>query len=231
MSARRFTLAALVLTAATALPALPQGKAVLLPDLVPVAERLNDNIFSLEKGRLLLRFPTVIANLGEGALEVGGRRVRRNGPMLAFQTLFTRRGRPGLRHPIGEFEYHPEHHHWHLLSVAEYRLLHPDGSLAAGGNKVSFCLLDTVHYDPQRPGSPRLGYYPGCNPSPTARRLKAGISVGWADVYARNLPDQYVDVTGLPPGDYILECEIDPDGLLRELTTDNNTASVPVRLP
>jgi hypothetical protein len=204
---------------------------VLLPDLVPVAERLRENVLSQENGRLLLRFPTVIANLGEGPLEVGGRRVRRNGPMLAFQTLFTRRRRPGLRHPIGQFEYHPEHHHWHLLSVAEYRLLNLDGTLAAGGEKVSFCLLDTIRQAPGTPGSPVQPYYPGCNPSPTARRLRAGISVGWADVYARDLPDQYVDVTGLPPGDYILECEIDPDGLLRELDTANNTASIPVRLP
>ena len=222
---------ALTLGRAAGAGPLPRKGTPVLPDLVPLADSMRDSFLSFEGGRLLLRFPTVIANLGEGPVQVIGRRARRKGPMLAFQTLFRARNRPLRQVPIGEFEYHPAHSHWHLLAVAQYRLLYPDGSPAAGGQKVSFCLLDTVQYDPARSGSPAAPRYHHCNPSPTARRLRAGISVGWADVYARDLPDQHVDVTGLPPGDYILQCIVDPESRLQELSTEKNVASVPVRLP
>jgi hypothetical protein len=57
-----------------------------------------------------------------------------------------------------------------------------------------------------------------------------GISVGWADVYQRSIPRQWIEVTGLPNGQYWLEVEIDPYGLLQETDNSNNVTRVLVDL-
>jgi hypothetical protein len=50
-----------------------------------------------------------------------------------------------------------------------------------------------------------------------------GLSVGWGDVYAWDLPDQYVEVTDLAPGQYRLLAVADPSGWFAEQSDTNNT--------
>jgi hypothetical protein len=57
-----------------------------------------------------------------------------------------------------------------------------------------------------------------------------GVTPGWADIYEWNLPGQYIDVDGLPNGDYVLETIADPDNKLRESDETNNCGTVLVRL-
>jgi hypothetical protein len=60
-----------------------------------------------------------------------------------------------------------------------------------------------------------------------------GIQAGWADVYGASyangapLPCQYIDVTSVPPGSYIIQMTINPDNLIAEANTANNTTLVP----
>jgi hypothetical protein len=196
-----------------------------VPDLAPWPAVMSDYRISEEGGRRLLRFSSAILNVGDGPIEVRGR--RRGDTMEAFQVLYAKRGRK-QRIPIGEFEYHPEHFHWHLVEVAEYRLKDSLGVVLRASDKISFCLLDTNRVRRDLPRSPRQRRYLTCSSNRRARSLKAGVSVGWADVYRRNLPDQWVDVTGLPSGTYTLEVELDPGARLVEKTRDNNTASIEV---
>jgi hypothetical protein len=39
-----------------------------------------------------------------------------------------------------------------------------------------------------------------------------------------------VDVTGVPPGAYLLEVTVNPDGVLTESDLTNNTVRLPVRI-
>jgi hypothetical protein len=57
-----------------------------------------------------------------------------------------------------------------------------------------------------------------------------GITSGWVDVYDWYLPDQYMDVSGVPDGVYLLQTEADPDGLLVESDRSNNCGAVYLRL-
>jgi glucose/arabinose dehydrogenase len=66
--------------------------------------------------------------------------------------------------------------------------------------------------------------YTGC------RENRQGVSVGWADVYPYTLPDQYFDVTNLPPGLYRLSFSVDPEKRFVEGRRDNNESSVLVDL-
>jgi hypothetical protein len=202
-----------------------------LPDLTVRARDLEAHFLSREQGRLLLRFPTTIVNVGEGPLEVLGRRQEPEAPrMAAVQVVYDAQKQVVTEVPIGEFEYHEEHGHWHLMSVAEYRLLDADGKVLATSGKVSFCLFDSVLERPDLKDAPRSRGYEYCSGDRTFQSLKSGISVGWADVYDSHLEGQSLDVTEIPTGEYRLEVEVDPDRVLHEKSRGNNVVSVPIQL-
>ena len=89
---------------------------------------------------------------------------------------------------------------------------------------MSFCIA-TTNINPDYWGRRAFGAdaYPAPNclePDSTSGGLdhfKQGMSVGWTDEYNWFLPGQYVEVTGVPDGDYILDTTVDPtDRLDRE---------------
>jgi hypothetical protein len=57
-----------------------------------------------------------------------------------------------------------------------------------------------------------------------------GIQRGWSDLYPVFLPCQWIDITGVPDGEYTLTIELDPDGRIEEIGEANNTVSVPLTL-
>jgi hypothetical protein len=167
--------------------------------------------------RTLLEFTFTTPNLGPGDLIVGD---------------------PSA-HPEW-FEWGACHGHYHFKLYAEYRLWTPanfakwdayrkanptvsaDDAIAATGatyllaQKQGFCVIDVVLYTV---GAPK---YLVCD--------FQGISVGWADEYSTALDGQYVDVTGLPHGTYVLEEEVNAHQLYQETSYANNRASVTVTI-
>jgi hypothetical protein len=115
------------------------------------------------------------------------------------------------------WEYHPCPDHWHYQSFAEYGLVTLDGADVVQGRKQSFCLRDELQVID---GSPSSGYT--CT--------EQGISVGWADVYAAALDCQFIDVTGVTPGDYLLRIEVNPLRALPEASYDDNVVTIPITL-
>ena len=218
--------------AALLLPALPAGTGPnppRLPDLVIDREILSDYRISYGS-RTRLRFDTAIVNVGAGPLEMRGARRNRRQPMLGQQIIYGERG--GKQQvALGEWEYHDEHSHWHVLNVAEYRLLDSRGNPVGEVKKVSYCLVDNRRLYPRLARSPRSRQYRGCSTSRRALKLRTGISVGWADIYDRSVYDQWIDITDVPPGDYTLVNVANPLGTLMESDTSNNTTTVPVRIP
>jgi hypothetical protein len=57
-----------------------------------------------------------------------------------------------------------------------------------------------------------------------------GISVGYGDDYPPQREGQYVDVTGLPPGRYVLVHRADPERLLHLQDRRDDVASALVEL-
>jgi hypothetical protein len=54
--------------------------------------------------------------------------------------------------------------------------------------------------------------------------------VGWADVYAADLPGQFVPLRGVRDGEYCLELATDPANQLRESSDTNNVSRTRIRL-
>lgn len=119
-------------------------------------------------------------------------------------------------------EYSPCHDHYHYTDYADYSL-QQDGSEVRRGHKQAFCLMDT------RPMN-------GVDREAIGERALyncrfQGISAGWEDVYGSKLDCQWVDITGLPPGDYQLSVQINPLGVIKEHRHDNNDGEVTVEVP
>jgi hypothetical protein len=111
------------------------------------------------------------------------------------------------------------HQHYHFESFAQYNLLDASNNIVATGHKVGFCLEDVHSWSPS--ASPEKIY--DCS--------YQGIQAGWADVYVAGLPCQYIDVTSVPPGNYVLQLIVNPDNLIAEADTANNETRVPVTIP
>jgi hypothetical protein len=116
---------------------------------------------------------------------------------------------PGVS--AGVFEWSPCHMHHHVKNYATYELSNASG-LVVAGHKQSFCLHDV---EAVRPEAPSAGY--DC--------MNQGVSAGWADIYSRNLPCQWIDVTGVAPGTYVLRVEVNAAHDLVESNTMNNVWS------
>jgi hypothetical protein len=57
-----------------------------------------------------------------------------------------------------------------------------------------------------------------------------GISSGWADEYEASLECQFIDVTGVPPGSYLLRVTVNPARQLVESDLSNNVTEIPVEV-
>jgi hypothetical protein len=86
------------------------------------------------------------------------------------------------------------------------------------GRKQGFCIMDISQVNATSPRGP----YDCSN---------QGLTRGWADVYDSFLECQFLDVTGVSPGNYLLRLSVNPDGLWSESNMTNNTVEVPVTIP
>jgi hypothetical protein len=188
-------------------------------------------------GHLVLRAGNSLNSVGKGPIELFGIRIGPN-QMRGRQRIYKRRGgRIGIRTGARLlFKYIPgQGHYWKYRYAARFELwrLNGDGKrtrMARRGPKVSYCLRDLEHTQPDLPRSPRGWVYPGCNMSSGTQKVTLGTSVGWSDVYPPAYHEQWIDVTGLRGCfDYIHTA--DPRNGIYESNERNNSASVRIRLP
>jgi hypothetical protein len=195
-----------------------------------------------EGARLCLRFDQILANTGEGPLDLRFSAPAGTTPATtnAYQRIYGSSGAPTDYQDqlVGQMELHPVHSHYHFRSFGQTSLWKVDTSgphLIRSGRKVSFCLADTL-LDAwgEKGDGPRFYIAPDCLlPAYTSGGVDyffQGISRGWADVYDWYLPDQYIDVSGVADGVYVLQTVADPDNSLVEADDSNNCGNVTIRL-
>lgn len=174
--------------------------------------------------RRLISFDSILPNVGPGDLAIG---------------------RP-IDH-LGLYEYQSCHGHYHLRGYAGYRLWTPDGytqwiQLRAAnpdicssdllaehppvaremisGRKEGFCAVDVREVCP----AGRPYHYVDCD-------LNQGISVGWSDIYTRFTEGQWIDITDLAPGTYVLEIEVNPLRMVTETNYMDNVTAKVIQIP
>jgi hypothetical protein len=182
--------------------------------------------------RLVLRFTSSTPNVGAGDLIIGD---------------------PTAPENAGFFELAECHRHLHFSEYADYRLWTPAGYqqwqalraanpgalpsdlLAANpavaaqmvaGRKQGFCVIDVAPYNTPGKGNLRPG-----TPKYVSCRSNQGLSNGYTDQYVMGLDCQWIDVTDVAPGKYILEDEVNAERLFAESDYSNNASAVEVTVP
>lgn len=196
-----------------------------LPDLGMA--RLTDLKIEKSDGRRLLRFSSIVVNVGEGPFELRGNRPDLEASvMTTAQRVFDDAG--GHREVPTEAEMYfggDGHNHWHVRDLESFELERVRGKKRVGtGAKHGFCFFDNYAY-----GSTQAPFYAGCGLSADLN-VTMGLSPGWGDLYRYDLPDQYVDITGLPRGRYRLQATVDEPDWFRESDESNNVTWVVLRL-
>lgn len=205
-----------------------------LPDLQ--MEPLSDYRVQILEGRRVLRFTAVIANRGEGALELVGSRTSISTEQLSVVQRISQRDGGHESVPtdaVMDYSIEDKHSHWHLQHAAEYGLRVPGEEHPRIAHKEGFCLIDDMRLPGDSSGETAdPAVYDGCEEGLTeTRTVTQGISVGWGDPYSFDVWGQWIDLSGLPlPGRYCLEATADPRGLLAETDTGNNTTTTLVDL-
>lgn len=237
----------LVSLGVVASPATGRTERQQLPNLVPLPP--HDVVIGAPDGDFggppagALRFATAVANRGEFHFDLFGRSTDPLGQEATAQQCIGWAA-PRVcsqRADVGNFVWHPEHGHHHFEDFALYELrkLRKNGrpnfkpaGLVAGGNKVSFCLMD-IEPDDGTSGGPMtpFGYighplYMSC----LAGTGFQGISAGWRDVYSNGTPGQQIALDGVPDGTYALMVTTDPEELILETTKADNVAVTGVEL-
>jgi hypothetical protein len=181
-----------------------------LPDLIINTNSVNAFIVSQT-------FASNDCNVVEGCAAPGTRL------LLEFNTETRNIGNADLvlgnptNNPL--FVWSPCHGHYHFEGYCLYNLLDASSHVVVTSHKAAFCIDDVFQWD----SSANSNRVYNCN--------YQGIQHGWADVYAAGLPTQWLDITGVPSGNYVLQLIVNPYGLLPESDTNNNTVYVPFFIP
>lgn len=182
--------------------------------------------------RRLIRFTYTTPNLGPGDLIIGA--PSDHPEWFEFGTC----------HGHAHFRQYADYRLWTTQGFEEWQVLrgnNPDALPAdllkrirnldekmVSGAKLGFCVIDIIPatsvpaYTGPPPGP---GKYFSCG-------RNQGISVGWADSYFFvQLDGQWIDITGIVPGDYVVEAEVNPERLFMETSYSNNAAAVGITIP
>lgn len=189
----------------------------LLPDLRQQAP-YDISARTAPRGRVVLTFASAVANVGQGPLILNGHRDRTTKVMTVTQEVVHTDGTREQVPVTGGMKYTPfGHNHWHFLKFDAFELHDPaTGAQVAVGHKIGFCLGSRYTVDPPPPNAPAT---PAINTNcgrflPGLTRMRMGIDVGYADDYAAYLEFQYIDITTVPPGRYVVVHRADPQARL-----------------
>ncbi len=229
-----------------------------LPDLgiAPFADFQIDK--KTISGHYLLRFTSRIVNNGAGAFEVHGSRASTSQATMSItQTIYNSDGSSstisipynntsscGPNSPVTSstpgtcmFWAGDGHNHWHVYGLARYDLIRQDNGVKVGtAAKTGFCFNDNYQWNLSLPGAPQSPYYGTPTLTTCAQGNQSaltaieGLSVGWGDTYPYNVYWQWVDITGLTSGRYVLKGHVDPNGWFTESNTGNNCNSAVLQI-
>jgi hypothetical protein len=205
-------------------PGPPVGEPV-LPDLMPSPP---DNLGTSKiDGRWHVSFSTLIVNVGAEDLLLRAARVE-DGEWSVEQLIPYSQGGAATRPIDTSLAWGGDgHDHWHVVRVASVWLarLGEDGKAVDDDRsridtKIGFCFYD--HTRELDRGPEKAVYSSKTCGAENSTLIGMGLSPGWNDTYARNLPGQAVDLTGLPDGKYRMWAEVDEQGWFREASRENN---------
>ena len=201
------------------------------PDL-GMAPLTDFSVQKRPKGQRWLRFSAVIVNVGPGPFQAWGDTGPGGEPSVVQQ----------IRMTSGVFADHPTnalmywsgdgHNHWHVRDLEQYVLESQNGQTRRYGEKHGFCFWDNYRYDTTLPDYPSDAFYTGSNSCRTLTdgTVLMGLSIGWGDRYPATIVDQYINISGLPAGEYTVTATADWANWFAETDENNNSTTARIRI-
>ncbi|TSC74410.1 MAG: hypothetical protein G01um101448_137 [Parcubacteria group bacterium Gr01-1014_48] len=198
-----------------------------LPDLIPLpASELG---MRKEGAQILLSFDTTYWNEGIGPLELIAdpqtKGIEGDIDRNIYQRIYRIDGSYRDR-LAGNFMWHDTHLHYHYAEFINY-LIEPIAAQSKQPKKQqksTFCVRDITKVDVDMEQAPAEAKYAICG------KQRQGVSVGWGDTYFHTYPDQNINVTHFEKGLYRLTFTVNPVNVFEELRSDNNVASVIIKI-
>ena len=233
-----FALAALLATLGSVPIASPAQAAVTarLPDLAVLAP-YDFRIQITSTGRRLLRFTTVVVNIGTGPFQLYGYDedgvAARGDSLLVRQQILQSDGTFRTRNTTAKMAWADDgHNHFHVLDLQQIKIQNLKAITIRNSAKTGFCFLDSYWYGSSKPSRYNAANSV-CQVAPN-KTVPMGISVRWGDVYRSKIAFQWIDITGMANGDYLIKIIADPPyftgGRFLESNEVNNRGWAKVRL-
>jgi hypothetical protein len=189
-----------------------------------------------------LKFPTVTANVGVGPFEINGTRSSSTSTTWTVtQKIYNDANGSRVVTASGAtfFWGGDGHNHWHIKDLDQFVLRDKgDTQNLRYGEKHGFCFEDNTEYrdwpQSRHNGAPANPVYvppKACGVgATTATSVQEGLSVGWSDTYPSTLPDQYINITGIPDGEYKVRVTADWQNHFDESNENNNSSEATIQI-
>lgn len=200
-----------------------------------------------------LRFTTSEENIGNGPLLLYGHRDNTDQVTMSVRQAFQvgeHGSIPGsyttAQREVNEAMYYDlVHQRWYLLNFAHMELRKLNGDTVVSDRNNGFCIGDRytvadagnfVH-SVKQDNSPEgrvaaiLGNNSYCKfKDSSALDVTEGISVGRGDNYVYNIAFQWIDITHVPSGTYVIVNTVNSDHSLLESNYNNNSSAIAISL-
>jgi hypothetical protein len=197
--------------------------------------RLRDWHLDWSGGRRLLRFTTIFVNVGPGPFELRGHRQSTSEATMDIdQAMFRWDGTKRLIDTRAIARYSGDgHDHWHVQDVVTYEAWKlSDAANTRRGAKTGFCFFDTTPWNLSLPRARQRSYYrqEWCG-TRSVLSNRVGVSVGWGDRYPWDFTFQWIDITHLPAGRYMVRATVDIQDYYDEKVETDNCVWTALRIP
>ena len=182
-------------------------------------------------GHRELRYTHITADYGPGAFEIDPHYNAKTGVSTFTQALHRRNGSIAKRIPLATYgTWEPPSDYRFPLSSFTLNEVGPGGTVGAvvaRSPKVDYCMTGDVQV-PGYANPPAESVIPSSNCANP--RLPLGWSAGWGDEYDQTDAGQPISLVGVPDGTYILRATVDPEHVLREVTTANDVTDTTLKI-